>query len=105
MQTDSQRTINLLQADRNEGVFCGNHIRTSKYSLLTFLPLNLLNQYKKAANIYFTIIAYMQTVDLITITAGKAVMVIPLSVVIAISMIKDAWEDHQRSTADRAENG
>lgn len=32
-------------------------------------------------------------------------MVIPLSVVIAISMIKDAWEDHQRSAADRAENG
>lgn len=93
-----------MQVNKLNTVYAGNSIRTSKYNILTFLPLNLLNQYKKAANIYFTVIAYLQTIDLITNTSGKAVILFPLLVVISISMLKDAFEDYKRAKADRAEN-
>ena len=37
-----------------------NAIRTSKYTLLTFLPKNLLRQFSKAANLYFLLISFAQ---------------------------------------------
>lgn len=46
-------------------------------------------------------IAYLQTIDLITNTNGQAVILMPLIVVITISMIKDAFEDYKRAKADR----
>ena len=33
-----------------------NKIRTSKYTLLTFIPKNLLEQFTKLANVYFLVI-------------------------------------------------
>ena len=93
-----------MQLKQPNTVYAGNGIRTSKYNVLSFLPLNLMNQYKKAANCYFTVIAYLQTVDLITNTSGKAVILFPLIVVISISMLKDAFEDYKRAKADKVEN-
>ena len=40
--------------------FVDNAIRTSKYTLLTFLPKNLLSQFSKAANLYFLLISFAQ---------------------------------------------
>jgi len=40
--------------------FLDNAIRTSKYTLLTFLPKNLLSQFSKAANFYFLMITFAQ---------------------------------------------
>ena len=33
--------------------FCDNTTHTSKYTVLTFFPLNLFEQFRRAANIYF----------------------------------------------------
>ena len=63
-----------------------------------------MNQYKKASNIYFTAIAYFQTVDMISNTMGKTTIVLPLGFVIAFSMLKDAFEDYKRSKEDKLEN-
>jgi phospholipid-transporting ATPase len=73
-----------------------NVVRTSKYNVFTFIPLNLLNQFKKLANVYFLVISFMQTIKSISISDGKSVMAIPLTIVIGISMIKDAYEDYKR---------
>lgn len=81
-----------------------NFIRTSKYSILTFLPLNLFMQFRKASNVYFLIIAYLQTIDMISISGGKPAMAMPLIFVIVVSMIKDAFEDYKRAKADKKEN-
>ena len=64
--------------------------------MLTFLPLNLMMQFKKASNIYFLIITFMQTIERISISGGKAAMALPLTLVIFVSMIKDAFEDYKR---------
>lgn len=76
--------------------FCNNKVVTGKYTILTFVPLNLATQFSKAQNVYFAIIAYLQTIKSISISAGKSVMSLPLSVIVFISMVKDAFEDYQR---------
>lgn len=38
----------------------GNAIKTYKYNLVTFLPLNLFEQFKRAANSYFLVLLILQ---------------------------------------------
>jgi len=49
-------------------------------------------------------IAYMQTINRISITGGKSMMAYPLGTVVLVSMIKDAFEDYQRHKSDNEEN-
>ena len=81
-----------------------NDITTSKYTALTFLPKNLIEQFSKAANVYFLIITFMQMIPIISISAGKPVMLLPLMFVIGVSMIKDIFEDFKRHKSDNQEN-
>ena len=71
-----------------------NTVITSKYSKLTFLPLNLMEQFRKASNFYFIIIMCMQMVKVISISNGNPAMLPPLLIVVSVSMIKDAYEDY-----------
>lgn len=41
-------------------VFQNNAIKTSKYNLLTFLPLNLFEQFRRLANAYFLFLLVLQ---------------------------------------------
>ncbi|EEB94314.1 hypothetical protein MPER_06888 [Moniliophthora perniciosa FA553] len=45
---------------KREHVYCSNQVITSKYTILTFLPRNLLEQFRRIANIYFNGIAILQ---------------------------------------------
>ena len=81
-----------------------NAIITSKYNIYNFIPLNICNQLKKAQNIYFIIVSYMQTVRSITISAGKAVQAAPLIAVCIASILKDLFEDYKRHKSDDEEN-
>jgi len=64
----------------------------------------LYTQFRKAANVYFVIIAIMQCIPSISISNGKPAMLPPLVLVILVSMIKDAFEDHKRYLNDKKEN-
>jgi hypothetical protein len=37
-----------------------NTVRTNKYTVLTFLPLNLMVQFSKMANVYFLMLTLME---------------------------------------------
>ena len=45
--------------------FCpqGNGIKTYKYNAFTFIPLNLFEQFKRAANLYFLALLILQVRD------------------------------------------
>jgi phospholipid-transporting ATPase len=73
-----------------------NTIRTSKYTLLSFFPLNLLYQLMKPANIYFIIICVLQMIKPISITGGSPTNLPPLLFVMAVSGVKDFFEDRVR---------
>jgi len=82
-----------------------NAIETSKYNWLTFLPLNMLEQFSKLANIYFLIIGIFQMVPSISISGGSPVIYIPLAIILTISCLKDLFEDLKRRRQDAQENG
>ena len=81
-----------------------NFITTSKYNMFTFIPLNLMSQFSKAANIYFLIISYMQTIKQISISAGIPTQSAPLASVMFASMCKDGYEDYKKYKNDQLEN-
>lgn len=84
--------------------FADNSIRTSKYTLASFLPLNFLYQLTKAANLYFIGIICLQMIPAISISGGQPTNLPPLLFVIVISMIKDFIEDRARRKSDAKEN-
>ena len=47
---------------------------------------------------------FLQTVPLITISEGIPTMALPLTFVVILSMIKDAFEDYKRHKSDDKEN-
>ncbi|CAD8050422.1 unnamed protein product [Paramecium sonneborni] len=72
--------------------------------MITFFPLNLIEQFSKLPNFYYLVIAIMQMMSLISITNGQPVVMGPLSLSICIQMIKDFIEDYQIRKSDDAEN-
>lgn len=38
----------------------GNAIKTAKYNIFTFLPLNLYEQFHRMANVYFVFVILLQ---------------------------------------------
>lgn len=94
----------MQSENQSNQVFKNNHIRTSKYSVITFLPKNLWEQFSKLANVYFLFISFMQMVPQISISGGKPAMLLPLIFVILVSMMKDIFEDMKRHKSDKEEN-
>ena len=64
----------------------------------------MIEQFSKLANVYFLFISFMQMISVISISDGKPVMLLPLTFVIAVSMIKDIFEDYKRHKSDDNEN-
>ncbi|PIN02251.1 P-type ATPase [Handroanthus impetiginosus] len=83
--------------------FAGNSIRTSKYSILTFLPRNLFEQFHRVAYIYFLVIAILNQIPQLAVF-GREASILPLAFVLSVTAIKDAYEDYRRHRADKIEN-
>ncbi|KAG9318662.1 hypothetical protein JVU11DRAFT_755 [Chiua virens] len=84
-------------------VYPTNQVISSKYTILTFLPRNLLEQFRRIANIFFLFIAILQFFpEFSTISPG--LVLIPIIVVLSITAIKDAYEDIKRHQSDRRVN-
>ncbi len=81
-----------------------NAICTSKYTVISFLPKNLFEQFSKLANVYFLFIMVLQIIPQISITGGQPAILLPLMFVCAVSAVKDLFEDIKRHRADDQEN-
>ncbi|XP_064481795.1 phospholipid-transporting ATPase VB-like [Ornithodoros turicata] len=81
----------------------GNGIQTTKYTLLSFLPRNLFEQFHRFANLYFLGIVLLNWVPQIN-AFGKEVAMIPVLFVLGVTAIKDAFEDHRRYISDKRVN-
>uniref|UniRef100_A0A8C5GWI0 Phospholipid-transporting ATPase n=1 Tax=Gouania willdenowi TaxID=441366 RepID=A0A8C5GWI0_GOUWI len=80
-----------------------NAICTTKYTLLTFLPMNLFQQFHRVANIYFLFLALLNWVPVVE-AFEKEITMIPLVLVITVIAIKDALEDYRRYLFDKKVN-
>ncbi|KAK7896057.1 hypothetical protein WMY93_021382 [Mugilogobius chulae] len=83
--------------------YSGNAIKTYKYNVLTFIPLNLYEQFKRAANLYFLTLLILQIIPSIT-TLPWYTTLIPLVVVLGVTAIKDLVDDLARHRMDKEIN-
>ncbi|KAG7448365.1 phospholipid-translocating P-type ATPase [Guyanagaster necrorhizus] len=84
---------------KGEHVYASNQVITSKYNVVTFLPRNLLEQFRRVANVFFLGIAILQFFPKFS-TISPGLVILPLLIVLGITAIKDAYEDIKRHQSD-----
>ena len=99
------RTFPILRHNPlTKDVFARNSIRTSKYTAWSFFPINLLEQLTKLSNLYFITFSILQVIPAVSNTNGRPIILVPLTIVILVSMVKDFVEDYKRWKSDAHEN-
>lgn len=97
---DNQRKIHANDRVFNSQFrYASNYIKTSKYSLLTFLPLNLFEQFQRLANFYFLCLLVLQLIPAIS-SLTPVTTALPLIGVLGLTAVKDAYDDIQRHISD-----
>jgi len=74
--------------------YASNYVSTTKYTLVSFVPKSLFEQFRRVANIYFLITGCLSFTPLAPYSAVSAIL--PLIVVIGATMVKEAVEDWRR---------
>ncbi|XP_021708879.1 phospholipid-transporting ATPase ID isoform X7 [Aedes aegypti] len=101
---ENERRIRANDREYNtQFKYANNYIKTSKYSILTFLPLNLLEQFQRLANFYFLCLLILQLIPAIS-SLTPVTTAIPLIGVLMLTAIKDAYDDFQRHMSDSQVN-
>ncbi|KFZ50680.1 putative phospholipid-transporting ATPase IK, partial [Antrostomus carolinensis] len=77
-----------------------NAIKTAKYNIFTFLPLNLYEQFHRMANVYFVFVILLQTFPQIS-TLPWYTLLFPLSCLLTIRGLRDLIDDIGRHQSDR----
>ena len=78
-----------------------NKFCTSKYTLFTFLPLNLCEQFRRLANIYFLLSLLFAFIFPGTSPVSPNSLALPLFFVVAVTMLKQGYEDFLRHKSDK----
>ncbi|KAJ3071112.1 hypothetical protein HDU98_005824 [Podochytrium sp. JEL0797] len=97
--------LRLIQENSklSKNPFVDNTVRTARYTVIDFIPKQLLAQFSKVANIYFFIVSMLQIIPGVSPT-GRFTTIFPLSFFVLVSMIKEAYDDFFRYKQDAAEN-
>ena len=83
--------------------FCDNSVRTTQYTLLTFLPLALFDQYKNPFNIYFLVSMIINMIPAIS-SVNPVANIAPVIIVLIINLIREAVEDYRKYSNDKLSN-
>ncbi|KAI7808222.1 putative phospholipid-transporting ATPase VA [Triplophysa rosa] len=83
--------------------YANNKIKTTKYTLLSFLPKNLFEQFHRFANVYFVFIALLNFVPVVNAFQPE-LAIAPVVFILSVTAIKDLWEDYRRHRSDKEIN-
>lgn len=99
------RTINVnIKPDKYRSPpYPGNKINTGKYSILTFLPKNLFEQFRRIANFYFLALVFLQSLQEFSVSPA-ILTAAPITIIVGLTAAKDAFEDWKRHRNDREIN-
>lgn len=78
--------------------YVGNYVRTTKYTLASFLPKSLFEQFRRVANFFFLVTGILAFTRLAPYSAVSAIL--PLILVIGATMVKEGVEDWRRKQQD-----
>uniref|UniRef100_A0A8C7TCF3 Phospholipid-transporting ATPase n=1 Tax=Oncorhynchus mykiss TaxID=8022 RepID=A0A8C7TCF3_ONCMY len=84
--------------------YSSNKVTTTKYSFLSFIPKNLFEQLHRFANIYFIFLAALNFVPVVNAFQPE-ISIIPILLVLAVTAVKDLWEDYRKHKSDKFING
>uniref|UniRef100_A0A6Q2Y7W2 Phospholipid-transporting ATPase n=1 Tax=Esox lucius TaxID=8010 RepID=A0A6Q2Y7W2_ESOLU len=101
--TPSLSGENRLHTKQPNRYFPGNAVKTTKYSLWFFIPMNLYEQFHRFANLYFVGLAVLNFVPAVEAFQPE-VAIVPICVMLALTALKDGWEDCRRFRSDRRIN-
>lgn len=94
---------NLTSKGQPADKYASNKIRTSKYTIISFVPKNLFEQFRRPANLYFLAMAIIQMLPTFGVKS-PALTLLPICTVVFITAAKDAFEDFQRHKVDEQYN-
>ncbi|XP_071928389.1 putative phospholipid-transporting ATPase 9 [Coffea arabica] len=80
----------------------GNYVKSTKYTVASFFPKALFEQFRRVANFYFLVVGTLAFTPLAPYSAVSAI--IPLIIVIGASMVKEGIEDWRRQQQDMEVN-
>ncbi|XP_063105905.1 phospholipid-transporting ATPase VA isoform X4 [Cavia porcellus] len=80
-----------------------NRLKTTKYTLLSFVPKNLFEQFHRLANVYFVLIALLNFAPAVN-AFQPGLALAPVLFILAVTALKDLWEDYSRHRSDLAIN-
>ncbi|XP_061590379.1 phospholipid-transporting ATPase ID-like [Cololabis saira] len=83
--------------------YANNAIKTSKYNIFTFLPLNLFEQFRRLANTYFLFLLILQLIPQVS-SLSWFTTAVPLVLVLTMTAVKDATDDINRHKSDKQVN-
>nr|ODN93929.1 phospholipid-translocating ATPase [Cryptococcus depauperatus CBS 7841] len=94
-----------LLDNRSEPIirYVRNKVRTSKYTIVTFVPKNLFEQFRRVANIYFLFLVILQVFPIFG-APNPQIGMLPLIAILGMTAIKDAIEDWRRAKLDNEVN-
>lgn len=100
----TQRLFHIRKHDLNlPSRFTSNFIKTAKYGVIDFLPKTIFLQFKRYANIYFLLIAILQSISIIS-PLNPFSAIAPFVFVVALSILREFLEDLTRHRSDREAN-
>uniref|UniRef100_A0A0G4FCQ6 P-type phospholipid transporter n=1 Tax=Chromera velia CCMP2878 TaxID=1169474 RepID=A0A0G4FCQ6_9ALVE len=79
-----------------------NDVRTTKYTLLTWIPTSLFYQFRRSANIYFLVITVLTFLPFSP--KHPASQAATFGFVVLFAVLKDGYEDWRRRKQDQKEN-
>uniref|UniRef100_A0A6Q2XRX0 Phospholipid-transporting ATPase n=1 Tax=Esox lucius TaxID=8010 RepID=A0A6Q2XRX0_ESOLU len=101
---EEERHVRANDRNYNDKFFyADNHIKTSKYNVFTFLPINLFEQFQRVANAYFLVLLILQLIPEIS-SLPWVTTTVPLVMVLVITAVKDATDDYFRYKSDQQVN-
>ncbi|KAK7309974.1 hypothetical protein RJT34_07141 [Clitoria ternatea] len=78
--------------------YADNSVRSTKYTLATFLPKSLFEQFRRVANFFFLVSGILSFTKVAPYSAVSAVF--PLVIVVGATMVKEGIEDWHRKKQD-----
>ncbi|RCI03572.1 hypothetical protein CU098_002818, partial [Rhizopus stolonifer] len=103
IQSGGRRVFVNMPQDHHPIKYASNRVRTSKYTVLTFVPKNLFEQFRRPANLYFLAMAIIQMLPTFGVKS-PALTLLPICAVVFITALKDGIEDLQRHKVDAKYN-
>ncbi|KAJ9464754.1 putative phospholipid-transporting ATPase 7 [Diplonema papillatum] len=93
----------VVRVGRPDSFGATNFLKTSRYTVLSFLPLNLFEQFHQASNCYFLLNAIIALIPGVS-PVSPITAIFPLIIVLCVAAVKDAFEDWHRHRADERDN-